>query len=224
MQLTASIAASAWLLVVFPNPALPDGRSATQIAIVSLPPNTSISSAFFMEFSLSAILAYVIFATAFETVDTTNNVRVGTQQPEMEIDRSVGRNLTIYTTTADSKAGFAPLAIGLCLGFLCCVGGSVSGGAFNPARVFGPAFVTGVWDGHWREFGSNCLWWNRLAWLIVSFVNLLLEPWRLGSLSFWDFSSLLGCRSLGCCRCGGLPTTRLFPQDHSNFWSSFKRV
>lgn len=25
----------------------------------------------------------------------------------------------------------------------------MSGGAFNPARVFGPAIITGNWDHHW---------------------------------------------------------------------------
>ena len=28
------------------------------------------------------------------------------------------------------------------------LGGSVSGGAFNPARVFGPAIISGYWRNH----------------------------------------------------------------------------
>jgi glycerol uptake facilitator-like aquaporin len=28
------------------------------------------------------------------------------------------------------------------------MGGSISGGAFNPAKVFGPALITGKWDHH----------------------------------------------------------------------------
>lgn len=153
MQLLGSICAAAWLNVVFPNPAIASGQSPAALAVVNLSANTTTSAAFFMEFTLSGVLVYVIFATAFETVDTSNTIRVGNQDGNRgaaSADRSVGRNLTIYTTTANSKAGFAPLAIGLCLGFLCLLGGSVSG-AFNPARVFGPAFVTGSWDNHWRE-------------------------------------------------------------------------
>jgi glycerol uptake facilitator-like aquaporin len=41
------------------------------------------------------------------------------------------------------------VAIGFTLGFLGLLGGSVSGGAYNPARAFGPALITGVWDNHW---------------------------------------------------------------------------
>ncbi|KAI9001780.1 aquaporin-like protein [Hyaloraphidium curvatum] len=48
-----------------------------------------------------------------------------------------------------AKAPFAPLAIGLTLGALSMLGGTSSGGAYNPARVFGPAVVTGTFDGHW---------------------------------------------------------------------------
>ncbi len=64
-------------------------------------------------------------------------------------ENEVGKYLTIYTTSGNTKAGFAPVAIGFTLGFLCLLGGSVSGGAFNPARAFGPALVTGHFDNHW---------------------------------------------------------------------------
>jgi glycerol uptake facilitator-like aquaporin len=113
------------------------------------------------EFTLTFILVYVIFAVAFDTVDTTNTVKVdvpkgGDQEQLIDeqagaqlVDKTVGRNLTIYTTSGSSKAGFAPLAIGLTLGFLCFIGGSTSGGAFNPARVFGPALLSGTWDYHY---------------------------------------------------------------------------
>ena len=29
------------------------------------------------------------------------------------------------------------------------MGGPISGGAMNPARVFGPAVIGGNWDSHW---------------------------------------------------------------------------
>ena len=58
--------------------------------------------------------------------------------------------MTIYTTSGSSKAGFAPVAIGFTLGFLGLIGGTVSGGAFNPARAFGPTLVSGKgWGNHW---------------------------------------------------------------------------
>jgi MIP family channel proteins len=44
---------------------------------------------------------------------------------------------------------WAPLAIGTTLGFIVMVGGPLTGGAFNPARWFGPALVSGEWGGVW---------------------------------------------------------------------------
>lgn len=44
---------------------------------------------------------------------------------------------------------WAPLAIGTTLGFLVMVGGPLTGGAFNPARWFGPALVAGEWGSVW---------------------------------------------------------------------------
>ncbi|KXS20527.1 aquaporin-like protein, partial [Gonapodya prolifera JEL478] len=161
IQLSASIMATLWLQVVFPPHR---GFNASEIAVVDFGDKVVIGRAFAMEATLTFILVYVIFATAFETVDTNNKVLVkpvadGAQKSatvnpngagrEVTQDASVGKNLTIYTTSANSKSGFAPLAIGLTLGFLCFLGGSVSGGAFNPARVFGPAIVTGNWNNHW---------------------------------------------------------------------------
>ena len=56
----------------------------------------------------------------------------------------------LKTTSGNTKAGFAPVAIGFTLGFLCLIGGTVSGGAFNPARAFGPTLVSGSgWGYHW---------------------------------------------------------------------------
>jgi len=51
-----------------------------------------------------------------------------------------------------SKKSFkdwAPLAIGTTLGFIVMVGGPLTGGAFNPARWFGPALVGNEWGGVW---------------------------------------------------------------------------
>lgn len=144
-QLIAATAATLWLYAVFPN-----NRNVSQaaMAVVGLHGGANLINAFFMEFTLTFILIYVIFATAFDQVDTGNTQTVTLPDGTVK-DSSVGRNLTIYTTNANTKAGFAPIAIGFTLGFLCFIGGSVSGGAFNPARVFGPALVSGDWDHHW---------------------------------------------------------------------------
>jgi MIP family channel proteins len=48
-----------------------------------------------------------------------------------------------------SVKDWAPLAIGITLGFIVMVGGPLDGGSFNPARWFGPALVSGEWGGVW---------------------------------------------------------------------------
>ena len=48
-----------------------------------------------------------------------------------------------------SAKEWAPLAIGTTLGFIVMVGGPLTGGAFNPARWFGPALVGNEWGGVW---------------------------------------------------------------------------
>lgn len=151
IQLLASILATALLVRSFPDI---DGtftkRTTLDLILVRIDKRvgsgvSGAAIAFVMEIILSFILVYVIFATAFDTVDTKNTVKVATNPGAQKtsdgsraVDKSVGRNLTIYTTSGNTKAGFAPIAIGFTLGFLTFIGGSVSGGAFNPARAFGP--------------------------------------------------------------------------------------
>jgi MIP family channel proteins len=48
-----------------------------------------------------------------------------------------------------SLKDWAPLAIGTTLGFIVMVGGPLTGGAYNPARWFGPALVGNEWGGVW---------------------------------------------------------------------------
>jgi MIP family channel proteins len=51
--------------------------------------------------------------------------------------------------SAKSYKDWAPLAIGTTLGFIVMVGGPLTGGAFNPARWFGPALVANSWGDVW---------------------------------------------------------------------------
>jgi glycerol uptake facilitator-like aquaporin len=45
--------------------------------------------------------------------------------------------------------GFAPLAVGLTVGFCALMAGPLTGASMNPARSFGPALVGGLWRAHW---------------------------------------------------------------------------
>ncbi len=61
---------------------------------------------------------------------------------------------TIYATAVDMRASkiLAGVAIGLVYLFGMLVSTTITGGAFNPARVFGPAMVSGHFDSHF-------IWW-----------------------------------------------------------------
>jgi MIP family channel proteins len=45
--------------------------------------------------------------------------------------------------------GFAPIAVGLTVGFCALMGGPITAASMNPARSFGPAAVGGLWRQHW---------------------------------------------------------------------------
>jgi aquaporin Z len=45
--------------------------------------------------------------------------------------------------------GFAPIAVGVTVGFCALTGGPLTGASMNPARSFGPALVSGEWRAHW---------------------------------------------------------------------------
>jgi len=152
-QLLGAVFSSLILLATFPEN-FKLGNVAAQVAVVPAK-DANIANAFLTELILTFILVYVIFAVAFDTVDSKNVQVVNT--PSGKSKKGAGNSLTIYTTSGATKAGFAPIAIGFTLGFLCFMGGSVSGGAFNPARVFGPALVGNVWTAHWMYWIADFL-------------------------------------------------------------------
>ena len=71
-----------------------------------------------------------------------------------------------------SLKDWAPLAIGTTLGFIVMVGGPLTGGAFNPARWFGPALVGNEFGGVWPYLLGPIVG-SLLAALVFRFV---LEP------------------------------------------------
>eukprot|EP00249_Psilotum_nudum_P030495 c43171_g1_i1 orf=311-1063(+) len=70
-----------------------------------------------------------------------------------EIIITFGLVYTIFATVVDPKreslATIAPLCIGFIVGANILAAGPFSGGSMNPARSFGPAFVSGSWKNQW---------------------------------------------------------------------------
>ncbi|MAG52729.1 MAG: aquaporin [Nanoarchaeota archaeon] len=79
----------------------------------------------------------------------------------------------VFATAVDNRApkGVYGAAIGLVLTFDILMGGSLTGAAMNPARAFGPAFISGIW-------GNQVVYWigpiigGVLAGLIYKFIIL----------------------------------------------------
>jgi glycerol uptake facilitator-like aquaporin len=152
-QLSASLFAMLLLTIVYPPFANPEDPTGPQIPVVAhlvVQPAADAHKlrSLIMEIILSFILVYVIFATAVDTGGSPIGSAV--QVPSTTTDQQVpGQQVFMIYPSAHAKASLAPVSIGLTLGFLCFIGGSVSGGAFNPARVFGPGLCAWNWDYMW---------------------------------------------------------------------------
>ena len=67
--------------------------------------------------------------------------------------------LVIFATAVDPRApkGFAGFANGMAITMDILMAGSLTGGAINPARAFGPAFAAGYWQDHWVYWAGPLL-------------------------------------------------------------------
>ena len=140
--------------------AFPGLQGASQVVVLK-GADVSYYEAFTMELILTFILVYVIFATAFDSVEEPQKVDLDLEENNNNNNNAAAAaaaasnsgpakpKLTIYTTSGNTKGGFAPIAIGFTLGFLNFIGGTVSGGCFNPARAFGPALIGQNWTDQW---------------------------------------------------------------------------
>ena len=99
--------------------------------------DTDIIRVFMTEFVATFILTYVAFTIAFEEADAQKKSTMSVQT----LHETEG--LTLFSSTPQSKSGFAPFAIGFTVFSLSLYGGS-SGVSMNPVRMFGPAIFSGT--------------------------------------------------------------------------------
>ncbi len=85
--------------------------------------------------------------------------------------------LAVVAVALNEKAWreWAPLTIGLTLGFLVMIFGPLTGAGFNPARWFGPALISEEWGGVW-PFLVGPIVGGILAVLFFKFVIEAGEP------------------------------------------------
>ncbi|HEX2080841.1 MAG TPA: aquaporin [Longimicrobium sp.] len=83
--------------------------------------------------------------------------------------------LVVFGTAVDPRAprSVFPFAIGLTVALDIMATGAITGAAMNPARVFGPAVVSGAWDDHWVYWVGPLLGGVLAAFLQHRF---LMEP------------------------------------------------
>eukprot|EP00457_Paulinella_chromatophora_P006349 gb/GEZN01006367.1/.p1 GENE.gb/GEZN01006367.1/~~gb/GEZN01006367.1/.p1 ORF type:complete len:402 (-),score=51.34 gb/GEZN01006367.1/:447-1652(-) len=122
------------LACVLVNMVNSSGQQLTEDFIV-INPETQIGKLFMCELMYTFFFVFTIFALAFDLLpDSQGDDGMAVK------DLSNDLQVTVYTPSPRTKAGFAPLCIGLCL--ISC---ALCGGVFNPARVFGPALATMTW-------------------------------------------------------------------------------
>ncbi|KRH92200.1 Major Intrinsic Protein (MIP) Family [Pseudoloma neurophilia] len=90
-----------------------------------------------IEIFLTGILVFIVFCSAVNSYK---------QQKDKKNLEQLGEN----TSDIPDRTMFIPLIIGSTLGFLGLLGGSTSGGAFNPAIVWAPVLFSGVWRDSWK--------------------------------------------------------------------------
>lgn len=107
-------------------------------------PAATQGNALLTEMVLTGILTYVAFAVAINVFNPPTQVKV-----EVPDEGAANDKLRIITSQAPNRSAFAPIAIGLTLGFLSLLGLGSSGGVFNPAVTLAPVLFSGRWYNVW---------------------------------------------------------------------------
>lgn len=166
LQLLASFLALGAIQFLFP------GTTNADSLIMKPSPAVTNIAAIFMEFLLTFILVLVIFRSAMGVqvkprIKSVESSGASEELPPddgaivtMEESRSpveTAKEFQSRVKAAETRKNFAPLVIGLTITFLATMGGTISGGAFNPLRPTAPAFLTLNFNSLWIYWVGDCL-------------------------------------------------------------------
>lgn len=141
VQLLASVIGMLIVTAIFPD----EHEDYFKMIAVVPASDTYLGKIFATEYFTTFFLIYTAFTVAFE--DAEKN-----KKDSMSVKTLAdSRGLTVYASNPQSKTGFAPFSIGFTIFSLSLVGGT-SGGAFNQARMFGPALISNRWDYFWLYY------------------------------------------------------------------------
>lgn len=140
LQVLAGIFAVSTLVFLFP------GNGIASSLVLKPASDASTGQAFLFEFILTFILVFVIYCTA-----------MGVKLALTDADVESQEDFTELIASNKQKVNFAAIAIGFTLGFLCFLGGTVSGGCFNPSRATAPAILAGDVSSLWIYWLADCL-------------------------------------------------------------------
>jgi glycerol uptake facilitator-like aquaporin len=168
LQLIASFAAIGAINMLFP------GTTNSDSLMVKPSASSSNVAAVFMEFFLTFILVLIIFRSAMGVqvkpkikssdqnisdkltdIDTTDKTIVAIEESQSPVETA--KEYQSRVKAAETRKNHAPLVIGLTIGFLATMGGTVSGGAFNPLRPTAPAVFSLNFSYVWIYWVGDCL-------------------------------------------------------------------
>lgn len=156
IQLVASVLAMTSIYIMFPGV---DHDMLKACAVIP-PPNATGANIFFTELFLTFFLTFVCFALAFEEAEFIKPAAMSVQSVDD------GEAVIMYSSTPQSKAGFAPFAIGFTIVALVTIGGG-SGVGLNPARVFGPMIFANQWDNWYLFYLGEMIGGGLAAWVVT---------------------------------------------------------
>lgn len=175
-QLLASIAAMCIIFATFSNPSI----EMYKLVAVKPADGEDLGRIFFTQVLGTFMLTYVAFTMGYEEAALEKEAESKVKQ----VHASDG--LYLFSSSPQSKTGFAPFAVGFIV-FVAAVYGGSSGCLLNPSRMFGPAIFSGsmpsffgfmsvpscMVERYLRAYRPNLRMYVYIVCMILSFSSIL---------------------------------------------------